>query len=267
MSSQRNLQDWVTQIGINVSTVNGDIASFLQERRKVDTMPEDVDLGLLLTLQLFEGLTPSSLRATQQFLKMVQQDHGSIFAVRHPIARSQLIIGTLGGIDLEQSHNMHIVLKVRETNVIVIDHIGSDFHIAVKPLQEYQNQISFQVYFNGESLNTYEGDFFIHSSYHRLVEWHRLFLIAAHLLNAAEQVNSDLLRNALYKALEAAKNLATYEETLVVGNQLIALFATDHGTLYDKKGHVLESLREDIRIYEEKIAKIKSEYPELPLLK
>ncbi len=224
----------------------------------------EVDLEHLLTFQLFGSLDTHVLHATTEFLKFWNDNIGKLVAIPHPSAPTQWVVGIFDGINMAKSWDSWISLSIKDDQVVVVDVADSQPpYISFETLGSTALRFGTRVYYDGHNIRTVTN-VTTANDYHVLAQAHRLFCIAAHLLNAVEQVPSDLMREAISKTFAARDKLLDAKQTLIVANKVFDLYKSR--TSLNVNDARTDVAQRDILRFQSDIDRITTDFPEIQLL-
>lgn len=224
----------------------------------------NVEPAALLAIKLFRSADPDIIRGTGRFLEFWRQNTGKLVAVPNPIAPHQWLIGIYEGVDLVKSQDSFVVLKLKDNRVVVIDTPAPNASISTEKLDDGGTDFGFTVYFAQNTVQAASDKITTQRTYHPLARENRLFCIAAHLLNAAEQVPSDLMERAIADALQASTNLQKLTSDLIFLQAILKVY--QNRPSINPQNSRVELAHEDIMRVNAGIERLQKVYPEIPLL-
>lgn len=226
----------------------------------------EVDSAAYLAFKLFQRLDTNLISAAAQLVCAWNQKHnGKLVAIPNPIAPTQWFFGICEGINFLESRDSWLTLRMRDNQMVVIDKLGSDYHISLQNLESGSpGRFGFNVFYDGCVIRTVTN-FSTADDYHVLARTHRLFCIAAHLLNAADQVPSDDMQNALKLTLAAKREIHELKQSLRITQQVLKIYRED-SPLLDPNGAIRDMTKRNIFRIENQIKRYETDYPEIPLL-
>lgn len=224
------------------------------------------DTETLLSLKLFRSLDPQFIAAIAQALQVWKSFlFGRIVAIRNEMCPTEWMVGICEGVDMHTSGGSWLMLKARNDELIIIDTSNKGHTVSRTCITEYPCRFGFIVYLNEEGcMNPALSDGIGDTHYRMLAKQNRLFCIAAHLLNAAEQVPSELMERAIADALQARTNLQKLESDLLSLQGILKLY--ENRPSINPEDARAEQSRKDILRVTKGIEHLRTVYPEIPLL-
>ncbi|OGY30997.1 MAG: hypothetical protein A3C02_00600 [Candidatus Andersenbacteria bacterium RIFCSPHIGHO2_02_FULL_45_11] len=243
---------------------NRELATLLTKHQESSPDVPHTEDAVVLAFKLFKSLDPDIINGTETFLRFWNQQSDKLVAVPNPILPNQWLVGIYDGVDLAKSDSSSVVLKIKDNQAVVIDTRTPHPSISIENLNDIGTDFGFTVYYAQNNVRAASDKITAQATYYLLAQKHRLFCIAAYLLNAAEQVPSDLMERAIADALQARTNLQQLESDLISLRGILQLYKNRPSI--NPQGAREELAYKDIMRVNAGIEHLQTVYPEIPLL-